>query len=80
VIAAPTDFSSAVALRWTDFWPSAEGRKTSQSALHEMSGWRSTAAPLLHWTATTPSITLIFWCIEKCMAGVGEHCQQRAKR
>jgi uncharacterized SAM-binding protein YcdF (DUF218 family) len=42
VIAAPTDFSGAVTLRWTDFWPSAEGRKTSQSVLHEMSGWRGT--------------------------------------
>jgi uncharacterized SAM-binding protein YcdF (DUF218 family) len=38
VIAAPTNFSSAVALRWTDFWPSAEGRRTSQSALHEIVG------------------------------------------
>ena len=38
VIAAPTDFSSTVTLRWTDFWPSAEGRITSQSALHEIVG------------------------------------------
>jgi uncharacterized SAM-binding protein YcdF (DUF218 family) len=38
VIPAPTDFSSAVTLRWTDFWPSAEGRKTSQSVLHEIVG------------------------------------------
>jgi uncharacterized SAM-binding protein YcdF (DUF218 family) len=38
VVAAPTDFSSAVALRWTDFWPSAEGQKSSQSALHEIVG------------------------------------------
>jgi len=38
VIPAPTDFSKTVSLRWKDFWPSAEGRKTSQSALHEIIG------------------------------------------
>lgn len=38
VVPAPTRFSSAVALHWIDFWPSAEGRKTSQSALHEIVG------------------------------------------
>lgn len=38
VIPAPTDFSSPTTLRWADFWPSAEGRKTSQSALHEIVG------------------------------------------
>ena len=38
VIPAPTDFSRTVSLRWKDFWPSAEGRKTSQSALHEIFG------------------------------------------
>lgn len=38
VISAPTDFSSPATLRWADFWPSPEGRKTSQSALHEIVG------------------------------------------
>ena len=38
VMSAPTDFTSAVTLQWTDFWPSAKGRKTSQSALHEIVG------------------------------------------
>jgi hypothetical protein len=36
VIPAPTDFSSAVTLRRTDFWPSAENQETSQSALHDI--------------------------------------------
>ena len=38
VIPAPTDFSKPVSLQWKDFWPSAEGRKTSQAALHEIVG------------------------------------------
>jgi len=38
VIPAPTDFSKKVSLRWKDFWPSDEGRKKSQSALHEIFG------------------------------------------
>jgi uncharacterized SAM-binding protein YcdF (DUF218 family) len=38
VIPAPTDFSSAVTLRRTDFWPSAEDQETSQSALREIFG------------------------------------------
>lgn len=38
VIAAPTDFSSAVTLRWADLWPSAEGRKLAKPALHEIFG------------------------------------------
>ena len=38
VIPAPTDFSIHAPLTLADFWPSAEGRKTSQPALHEIFG------------------------------------------
>ena len=38
VTPAPTDFSIHAPLKWGDFWPSAEGQKTSQSALHEIFG------------------------------------------
>ena len=38
VIPAPTDFSSTALLGFADFWPSAEGRKVSKSALHEIFG------------------------------------------
>ena len=38
VIPAPTRFSSYGPLEWRDFLPSAEGRKLSKSALHEISG------------------------------------------
>lgn len=38
VIPAPTDFSSQAQLVWRDFLPGAEGRKLTQSALHEIFG------------------------------------------
>jgi hypothetical protein len=38
VVPAPTRFTSPGAFGWADFRPSAEGRKTSQSALHEIVG------------------------------------------
>jgi uncharacterized SAM-binding protein YcdF (DUF218 family) len=38
VISAPTDYSNHTALEWRDFLPSAEGRKLTQSALHEIVG------------------------------------------
>ncbi|WP_168921598.1 YdcF family protein [Polaromonas vacuolata] len=38
VIPAATDYTSHTALEWRDFLPSAEGRKLTQSALHEIVG------------------------------------------
>ena len=38
VVAAPTDFSAHAPLEWRDFLPSAEGRKSAKSALHEIFG------------------------------------------